>query len=414
MRTLRSVITAVLLLGSSGCGESAATTNPAPAADAAHDVPTETSSDSAAAQDADSEPVPNDGGVLFEQVRLEIPGEVQGWGCFDVETAGERAWVSAYTVITPEPGWTDNGPMLLWERTGDGAFEAVALPSTTISYFPRVCAVSEQEAYVVVVDGAASDGRLFARVDQASPAFEEQQLPPPPAGHQFMSLHLSCRPGGELWLYGQAQPGDDLMSSIPVLYHRDDTSASWNAVALSAELLEPSWGLGITSALIRADGSGLFAFYYGETTEVDELSASGSWTQVFNASGHDVGLIHGMIGDSSSWAFAGFQPGIDATAGGFLRMQGGVWNVDSVGANEDIWACAMDGSGNIFLAGSKRGAATWQTVLIDPDKNPWIPPQPGGFDDVAAYPNAAGHLLACVSGTATPETNGLYEIRLGL
>jgi len=360
----------------------------------------------------------------YTRIPLQLPDDfpdVDGFGLFDVAIAADRAWVSAYTSIVVQPGWTDNGPVAIFERQGNGAFAVASAPDSRMVFFPYLCAVDDNEVYVTLVDTKTDEtgfGRIFAREIGPEPVFAEEPAPEAPQGRNIMSMRSACFSGGNLWLYGSTQIGDDIYSNVPFVFHRAATGEPWETIALPDAVTAPSYGTGVTSAWIQPNGSGFYAFSSGESVSIFFRTPEGAWSNAFEATTQEVAQILDLTGDSGYFeGVAGTQSGLDAGMGGFLRFGRPGFSLEPVPDTSELWAAACDSSGRLYVGGCKYDESdaglSSVTVLFRTDytdQTEILPRRDGRIQRFTFPKKGQGPGLAILDFTLDPAESGLYEV----
>lgn len=343
--------------------------------------------------------------LAFSRVSLPEVGGLAA-SLYDLASAGGAAWATAYSV---DAAMQDNGPMVLWEKRPGGDFTPAILPPTTIAYFPDVCAASEDEAYVLVEDGAEQRARLFVRGGGEAPAFDEQPAPEAPDGWHFNVMRLACFPGGELWAHGAAQKGDDIYSQVYALFHRTGPGAAWEAVPVPEDLPPTFWSVGVSLFLLGADGSGYVGFSMGEEARIYARASDGAWT-LAHGLGDEVFQISGASGDPAGDAVAVAQP--KGEEGIALLLRDGVWSTETVPGASELLATAVAPGGDLVLGGTRYVTADdsitgAEAVLLDGALRPLTTPLRGRIHAMT-FLSESGYLG--LDFTEDPADTGLYEL----
>ncbi|CAN94817.1 hypothetical protein sce4654 [Sorangium cellulosum So ce56] len=345
--------------------------------------------------------------MTFRKVALSLSDEKSTAGIYDLAVGGNVVWASAYTFNKTT---RDKGPMVVWEKVGSKDFALATLPPTHAVHFPDVCAVSAEEAYVLALDGPDRKARLFARKSGDKPLFEEQPAVEPSEGRYFSVMRLACFPGGNLWVYGSMQKGDDIGNKVHALFHRPSTHEAWHAVPLPHDLPPPSWSSGVSLLLLRADGSGYAGFSLGGEARIYERTQDGIWEKVF-AIGDEALQIASAVGDPSGRAVAIAQP--KGNEGIILSLEDAVWSTKIVPEASEFRATAQTPEGELLIGGvrySRSGGVVdaAEAVLVNSDLQRFPVPVRGRVHAMG-FLSETGYVA--INFTEKVEDAGLYEVR---
>jgi hypothetical protein len=207
------------------------------------------------------------------------------------------------------------------------------------AYYPFLCAVSDDEVYAAVTDRTMPEGLIFARVPGSAATFVAEAPPPIPAQSSVERVQLACFPGGNLWAYGTIRSGG---GSSYFVQHRASGGAAWAPVALPPRAAGTT-NYAVSSALLRADGSGYFAFYDSfDRQTVFERRADGSWVESLVLDPNS--SVATFAGDPGGHAVAA----INASDARYLELRQGVWSVVPARGFRSVRGAAVSPSGLVL------------------------------------------------------------------